>query len=49
MKKLSKNIQEFQIQAGINSPKMSILLNVPKYGGMKSVMSNWIGTGLPRQ
>lgn len=49
MKKLSKNIQEFQIQAGINSPKMSILLNVPKYGGMKSIMSNWTSTGLPRQ
>ena len=49
MKKLSKNIQEFQIQAGINSPKMSILLNVPKHGGMKSVMSNWTDTGLSRQ
>ena len=37
-------MQEFQIQSGTNSPKMSTSLNVPKHGGMRSATLIWTGT-----
>ena len=35
-----KNIQEFPNPFGINSLNMLILLNIPKHGGMRNVMTN---------
>ena len=48
-KGLFRNTQEFQIPSGINSPKISTSLNVPKHGGMRSVGSILTSTNLPRQ
>ena len=41
IKSLEKIIQEYiQISFGLNFPKMSILQNIPRHGGMRSVMLN---------
>ena len=42
-------MQEFPNLFGINSLNVSILLNIPKYGGIRNVMTNWTDIDLLRQ
>jgi len=41
-------MQNFSNSYSINSLNMLILLNIPKHGGMRNIMTNWPDTDSPR-